>query len=96
MVVTPTDLGRDPSRHARCRPLVVNDEAYRGMWHSPEIQVLMDTALPLNDKPVVYVGPNPAPASSTFNSGHRDSTMHNPAYRKLVRNAILWGAGSQN
>jgi hypothetical protein len=29
------------------------------MWHSPEINVLMETSNPLNDKPVVYIGPHP-------------------------------------
>ncbi len=38
-------------------PLWVNDELYKGMWHAPGIEVLMETDHPLNDRPVVYAGP---------------------------------------
>jgi type 1 glutamine amidotransferase len=74
-------------------PLVVEDEAYRGMWHSPEINVLMETSNPLNDKPVVYIGPHPKTRVIYIQLGHSDSTMRYPGYRRLVRNAIMWGAG---
>lgn len=73
-------------------PLVVTDEAYRGMWHSPKIQVLMETSHPLNDGPVVYVGPQPKARVVYIQLGHSESTMRYPGYRRLVHNAILWGA----
>ena len=62
------------------------------MWHSPEIQVLMETSYPLNDTPVVYVGPYTKARVVYIQLGHSDSTMRYPGYRKLVHNAILWGA----
>ncbi len=71
-------------------PMVVHDETYRGMWHSDRITVLMETDEPLNDKPVVYVGPHPKSRSIYIQLGHGDATMHHPAFRKLVHNAILW------
>jgi type 1 glutamine amidotransferase len=73
-------------------PLIVNDEAYRKMWHSDKITVLMETNEPLNDRPVVYIGPHPKSRSVYIQLGHGDSTMRHPAFRKLVRNAILWSA----
>lgn len=74
-------------------PLPVVDEAYKGMWHSPAIRPLMEVDHPLNDKPVVYLGPHPAARVVYIQLGHGESTMRHPGYRKLVRNAVLWTAG---
>jgi len=74
-------------------PLPVLDEAYRGMWHSAKITVLMDTDHPLNDRPVVYLGPHPNVRAVYIQLGHSAYTFRHPGYRKLVRNAILWAAG---
>ena len=93
MVVTPTQLGASHPVTRNVGPLVVNDEAYRGMWQSPKVQVLMETAFPLNDHPVVYIGPHPKARVIYIQVGHSDSTMRYPGYRKLVHNAILWSAG---
>ncbi len=93
MVVTPTKLGASHPITRGVGPLVVNDEAYRGMWHSPKIQVLMETTFELNDRPVVYLGPQPGTHVVYIQLGHSDSTMRYPPYRKMVRNAILWSAG---
>ncbi len=73
-------------------PLVVRDEAYRRMWRSDKITVLMETDEPLNDRPVVYIGPHPKCRTVYIQLGHSDSTMRHPGFRKLVRNAILWAA----
>jgi type 1 glutamine amidotransferase len=96
MVVTPTELGRSHPVTRDVPPLVVNDEAYRGMWHSPRNQVLMETAFPLNDKPVVWVGPEPNARVVYIQLGHSDATMRYPGYRKLVHNAILWAGRRLN
>jgi len=74
-------------------PLPVLDEAYRGMWHSAKITVLMETDHPLNDRPVVYLGPHPNVRAVYIQLGHGAYTFRHPGYRKLVRNAILWAAG---
>lgn len=71
-------------------PLPVHDELYRNMWHSEKIQVLMEIDHPLNDRPVVYVGPNPKARAIYIQLGHSDATMRHPGFRKLVRNAMLW------
>lgn len=73
-------------------PLALRDEAYRNMWHSPRIRVLMETQQPDNDRPVVYVGPHPKARSVYIQLGHNGSTLLYPGYRTLVRNAIFWTA----
>jgi type 1 glutamine amidotransferase len=73
--------------------LVTVDECYRGMWHSPNIKVLMETTNDLNDRPVVYLGPNPALRAVYIQLGHGPFTHHHPGYQALVHNAILWAAG---
>jgi uncharacterized protein len=74
-------------------PIVTRDEAYRKMWFSDKITVLMETDEPLNDRPVVYIGPHPKAKSVYIQLGHEEETLRHPAYLKLVRNAILWAAG---
>ncbi len=73
--------------------LVTVDECYRGMWHSPKITVLMETANELNDRPVVYLGPRPGAQVVYIQLGHGPFTHQHPGYRKLVHNAIQWAAG---
>ena len=75
--------------------LVTVDECYRGMWHSPKITVLLETENELNDRPVVYLGPNPAYRAVYIQLGHGEDTHRHPGYRKLVHNAIFWAAGRQ-
>lgn len=73
-------------------PLALRDEAYRNMWHSPRIQVLMETQHPDNDRPVVYIGPHPKARSVYIQLGHNAETLRYPGFQTLVRNAILWTA----
>lgn len=75
--------------------LVTIDECYRGMWHSPKIMVLMETSNEFNDRPVVYLGPNPGWRVVYIQLGHGTHTHNHPGYRKLVRNAILWASGRE-
>lgn len=73
--------------------LPVVDEAYLGMWHAGGIQPLMEVDHPLNDKPVVYLGPHPKARVVYIQLGHGENTMRHPGYRKLVHNAVTWAAG---
>ena len=73
--------------------LVVVDECYKGMWHSPRITVLMETHNECNDVPVVYLGPRPNSRVVYVQLGHGPDTHNHPGYRALVRNAVLWAAG---
>jgi type 1 glutamine amidotransferase len=71
-------------------PLWVYDELYKGMWHSPRIEVLMETDHPDNDRPVVYVGPHPTARVVYIQLGHSAHTMEHPGFRKLMSNAVMW------
>jgi type 1 glutamine amidotransferase len=92
VVYNPTDLGANHPVTRGVGPLVLHDEVYRGMWHSPKIQVLMATTHENNDPPGVYIGPFEKARVVYIQPGHSESTMYNPAYKKLVRNAIVWAA----
>lgn len=69
------------------------DEPYRKMWRSPRIQVLMETDHPANDRPIVYVGPSEKSRAVYIQLGHGRRAHNNPAYQRLVRNAVRWAAG---
>lgn len=74
-------------------PLYVNDELYKGMWHSEKIDVLMTTDHPLSDAPVVYAGPNPKARALHIRLGHSAHTFNHPGFQKLMSNAVEWVAG---
>jgi hypothetical protein len=74
-------------------PLWVYDELYKEMYHSPNIEVLMETSHPENDRPVVYVGPSRNSRVVYIQLGHSGDTMRNPGFRKLVSNTVRWIAG---
>lgn len=91
-VVTPTPGRRNHPVLAGVGTLTVNDEVYLGMWHSPAIDVLMETSHPENDKPVVYLGPHPKARVLYIQLGHSAQTMNDPGFRRLMRNAVEWTA----
>ena len=68
------------------------DETYKGMWISPKVTVLLTTDEATSDGPVAWVSPYPKARVVTIQLGHgREAHLH-PAYRRLVRNAVLWSA----
>jgi type 1 glutamine amidotransferase len=71
-------------------PLWVNDELYKGMWHSPKIEVLMETTHEGNDRPVVYAGPYSKARVLYVQLGHSAHTMNHPGFRRLMGNAVEW------
>lgn len=73
--------------------IVTIDECYKGMWHSPKIDVLMETSAACNDRPVVYTGPLPGSRVVYIQLGHGTYTHKHPGYGRLVHNAILWAGG---
>ena len=69
------------------------DETYKGMWISPDVTVLLTTDNPTSDGPVAWIGPHPKARVVFVQLGHgREAHLH-PAFRRLVRNAVLWAAG---
>jgi len=73
--------------------LWVYDEQYSNMWISPEVEVLMETDAPDNDKPVVYIGPHPVARVLYVQLGHSDHTMRHPGFQRLMANAVHWVTG---
>jgi type 1 glutamine amidotransferase len=68
----------------------ITDETYKGMWISPQATVLLRTDDQTSDGPVAWISPYSKSRVVTIQLGH-DHTAHNhPAFRDLVKNAILW------
>lgn len=93
MVVRPVKGREDHAILRGVGTLAVNDETYKGMWLSPKATVLMEIDHPRNDRPMVYLGPNPDYKVVTIQLGHSEDTHRDPRYRLLIHNAILWSAG---
>jgi len=69
------------------------DETYKGMWISPDVKVLLRTDHPLSDGPVAWISPYPKSRVIVIQLGHDHKAHEHPAYRDLVKNAILWAGG---
>ncbi len=74
-------------------PFRITDEAYKGVWHSPEIQVLLTVDHPLNDSAVAWISPYAKSRVAVLQLGHDHMAHQNPSYRRLVKNAVEWAAG---
>lgn len=96
VVITPVPARRNHPVLAGVGPLTLHDEVYRGMWHSPGIDVLMQSNHPEADPPVVYIGPNSSTRVLYIQMGHSAETMNNPGFRRLVQNAVEWAARRRN
>ena len=71
----------------------IYDEVYKGMWMSPQNTVLLTTTHPLSDAPLAWISPYAKSRVVAIQLGHGREAHTNPAYRTLVRNALLWSAG---
>ena len=71
----------------------ITDETYKGMWISPKVKVLLKTDNPTSDGPVAWISPWPKARVVYIQLGHDRKAHDNPAFRKLVRNTIVWSAG---
>jgi len=76
-------------------PFRIRDEAYKDMWRSPKTQVLLETDQPLNDKALAWVSPYAKSRVVYIQLGHDHYAHENPSYRRLVKNAIAWAAGTK-
>lgn len=70
---------------------LTGEDAYKGMLQSPKITPLLEATGPATDRVVAWVGPNPDKARIVVISpGTSAETFRNPAFRRLVRNSVLW------
>jgi type 1 glutamine amidotransferase len=74
-------------------PMHLWDETYKGMWISPDVQVLLKTDNPTSDGPVAWISPYQKSRVVYVQLGHDSAAYRYSAYRTLVRNAIFWTAG---
>jgi type 1 glutamine amidotransferase len=74
-------------------PMRIHDEAYKGLWRAPGLQVLLTTDHPASDAAVAWIGPHPKSRVAVIQLGHGREAHENPWFRRLVRQAILWSAG---
>ncbi len=71
------------------------DETYKDMWFSPNIKVLLETDNPTSDRAIAWIGPCTTSRAVSIQLGHDRHAHGNPAFKKLIRNAIVWAAGKQ-
>jgi type 1 glutamine amidotransferase len=76
-------------------PMHLWDETYKSMWISPDNQVLLKTNHPTSDGPIAWISPYKKAKVVYIQLGHGHQAHQHPAYRQLVRNAILWSAGKE-
>lgn len=71
------------------------DETYKGMWISPEVKVLLRSDDPTSDGPVAWISPYARSRVICIQLGHDHLAHEHPAYRELVKSAIVWAGGRQ-
>jgi type 1 glutamine amidotransferase len=71
----------------------ITDETYKGMWLAPGNKVLMRTGEATSDGPVAWISPYRKSRVVVIELGHDRKAHLNPAYRRLVRNAVVWAGG---
>jgi hypothetical protein len=70
------------------------DETYKDLWISPKVRVLLRSDNPTSDGPVAWIGPHEKSRVVYIQLGHDRNAILNPNWQRLVRNAILWTAGT--
>jgi type 1 glutamine amidotransferase len=71
-------------------PMYILDETYKGMWFSPDNQVLMTTDEASSDGPLVWISPYRKSRVVVIQLGHGSEAHRHPHYQQLVFNAIRW------
>lgn len=74
-------------------PMHLKDEPYKGMWISKEVKVLLTTDNAKSDGPLAWISPYQKSRVVYIQPGHGHEAHRYPAYRQLVKNAIIWAGG---
>ena len=74
-------------------PMHIVDETYKGMWISPEVKVILETDEQTSDGPLAWVSPYGKSQVVYIQLGHDRQAHLHPAFRELVKRAVLWSAG---
>jgi type 1 glutamine amidotransferase len=75
------------------KPFRIHDETYKGLWISPQVNVILKSDNPTSDGPVAWISPYEKSRVVYIQLGHDRNANLNPHYQRLVRNAIFWAAG---
>jgi uncharacterized protein len=92
MTVVP--VGRHPVLSGVGR-MQLRDETYGGMQVLPDVTPLLKTDHPKSTPLVGWIGPCKASRVVAIQPGHNASTHHDPNYRRLIRNAVMWSGGRE-
>ncbi|MFN0170598.1 MAG: ThuA domain-containing protein [Bryobacteraceae bacterium] len=74
-------------------PMYILDETYKGMWFSPDIQVLLKTDEATADGPLAWISGYRKSRVVVIQLGHSSDSHRHPQFRQLVWNSIEWAAG---
>jgi len=88
---------RPAARHAITSgigPMHITDETYKGMWISPDVEVILETDNETSDGPLAWISPYDKSRVVYIQLGHDRLAFLHPAYRQLVQQAILWSVGT--
>jgi len=66
------------------------DETYKGLWISPQAQVLYRTDNPTSDGPIVWISPYARSRVVVIQPGHGHAAHRDAGYRALVYHSIVW------
>jgi len=76
------------------QPFRITDEVYKSIWISPLSTVLVETKHPDADRALAWVSPYAKSRVVCMTLGHDERAHLNEAFRRVVKNAILWSAGA--
>jgi type 1 glutamine amidotransferase len=68
----------------------VFDEAYKGYYVEPGVNILLSTSEPLSEKAIGWSKTYGKARVVTLQSGHDVPTFENPSFRKLLGQSVEW------
>ena len=66
------------------------DESYENMWVSPDVKVLLTTDAPRMTPQVAWTWTLGDAEVLTFALGHDKKSCENPAFRRFLKNGLIW------
>ncbi len=78
------------------KDFVIHDETYKGYWVSKDVHQLLTTDHPKSEKVIGWCKRYGKGRVVYIQLGHGPEAYAHPAYQRLVRQAILWAAGSES
>lgn len=70
-----------------------DEETYKGLWISPQAEILYQTDNPTSDGPIAWIGPCSKSRVVVIQPGHGPAAHRNAGYGALVYHSIVWAGG---